>query len=347
MKQLVDHLAQTRRLDAEDYHTLLNGCDEHTLAYLREKAVRTARKQFGHNIYIRGLIEISSFCRNDCFYCGLRRSNSCAQRYRLTEAQILDCCHRGYNAGVRTFVLQGGEDPAFNDEKLIELILRIKGDFPGVAVTLSLGEREEESYLRLKEAGADRYLLRHEAADRSLYESIHPGEMSWQHRLDCVLSLKRAGYQTGIGMMVGVPGQTVDSLVKDLIFMESVEPEMIGIGPFIPHKNTPLGIYPAGNVDTTLMMIAIVRLMFPKALIPATTALSTISQEGHRQGILSGANVIMPNLSPVEVRDCYSIYDCKANRGCEAVEGLRMLEEELKTIGYRIDYSKGDHHDHI
>lgn len=347
MKELVDRLAQTRRLDSEGYHTLLNGCDDQTLAYLREKAVRTACKQFGHNIYIRGLIEISSYCRNDCLYCGLRRSNSHAERYRLTDSQILDCCLKGYAAGVRTFVLQGGEDPVFNDERLVQLIRQIKEDFPGVAVTLSLGERTEESYLRLKEAGADRYLLRHEAADRSLYESIHPVGMSWQHRLDCVLSLKRAGFQTGTGMMIGVPGQSVDSLVEDLVFMEGVEPEMIGIGPFIPHKDTPLGTYPAGSLDRTLMMTAIIRLMFPKALIPATTALSTLSPDGHRQGILSGANIIMPNLSPIEVRDCYSIYDGKANRGCEAVEGLRLLEDELKTIGYRIDYSKGDHHDHI
>lgn len=347
MKKLVDRLVNDHTLDAEEYRNLINGCDDQTLAYLRNEAVRTARKQFGQNIYIRGLIEISSICRNDCLYCGLRRSNASAQRYRLSDTQIMECCSRGYAAGFRTFVLQGGEDPAFSDERLCSLIRRIKSGYPDAAVTLSLGERQEESYQKLYEAGGDRYLLRHEAADRHLYEAIHPEDMSWSNRLDCVRSLKRTGFQTGTGMMAGVPGQTVDSIVEDLLFMEEIKPEMIGIGPFIPHKDTPLGHHSAGSFKLTVMLTAMARLMFPKALIPVTTALATLSPEGRRAGILSGANVIMPNLSPVEVRDSYSIYEGKVCRGAESAEGMALLEKELRTIGYETDYSRGDHYDWI
>jgi biotin synthase len=347
MKSIADRLIQTGRLEAFEYRSLIYGCDDQTLAYLQENAVRTAVEQFGHSIYVRGLIEISSYCRNNCLYCGLRRDNIHASRYRLTDSQILECCRKGYAAGLRTFVLQGGEDPAFDEKRLTGLIKIIKTEFPDAALTLSLGEMSTDVYTSLKQAGADRYLLRHEAADRSLYEKLHPSEMSWSNRRRCIADLKELGYQTGIGMMVGVPGQTVDSLVEDLMFMQEINPEMIGIGPFIPHKDTPLGAHPSGTIRQTLLLIAIIRLMFPKALIPSTTALATLSSDGRKAGILSGANVVMPNLSPCDVREKYEIYEGKASTGCEAYEGLRTLEEEIGKIGYKIDYSRGDYNDKV
>ena len=347
MKSIADRLIQTGRLEAFEYRSLIYGCDDQMLAYLRENAVRTAVEQFGHSIYVRGLIELSSYCRNNCLYCGLRRDNIHASRYRLTDSQILECCRKGYAAGLRTFVLQGGEDPAFNEKRLTGLIREIKAEFPDAALTLSLGEMSPDVYMSLRQAGADRYLLRHEAADRSLYERLHPSEMSWSNRRRCIADLKELGYQTGIGMMVGVPGQTVDSLVEDLMFMQEINPEMIGIGPFIPHKDTPLGAHPPGSLRQTLLLIAIVRLMFPQALIPSTTALATLASDGRKAGILSGANVVMPNLSPCDVREKYEIYEGKAIKGCEAYEGLRTLEEETIGFGYKIDYSRGDYNDKV
>lgn len=347
MKGIADRLIQTGRLDACGYRNLLNGCDDQTLAYLRNEAVRTACAQFGQNIYVRGLIEVSSFCRNNCLYCGLRRDNTKAERYRLTDSEIMDCCRKGYSAGLRTFVLQGGEDPAFGTERLCRLASQIKSGFPDVALTLSMGQMSRESYQALREAGTDRYLLRHEAADRDLYRQLHPREMSWEERRRCITDLKGLGYQTGIGMMVGVPGQTVDSLVEDLMYIQETAPEMVGIGPFIPHRETPLGSHPAGSLRTTVLLIAIVRLMLPDALIPSTTALATLSPSGRMDSILSGANVIMPNLSPGNVRARYEIYEGKACSGSEAVEGLRTLEMEMASIGYKIDYSRGDYNGKI
>jgi biotin synthase len=347
MKDIADRLVHTGRLDAQEYRNLLNGCDDQTLAYLQNEAVRTACAQFGQNIYLRGLIEVSSYCRNNCLYCGLRKENTKAERYRLSDEQIIECCRNGYSAVLRTFVLQGGEDPAFGLDRLCRLAAHIKKDFPEAALTLSLGEMSRDAYAELRKAGVDRYLLRHEAADRDLYRQIHPGGMSWENRRRCIADLKELGYQTGIGMMVGVPGQTADSLVEDLLFMQEVEPEMIGIGPFIPHRETPLGGHQPGSLRTTVLLISIVRLMFPKALIPATTALATLSPSGRKEGILSGANVIMPNLSPGDVRAKYEIYEGKASSGCEAIEGLKSLEKELDSIGYRLDYSRGDYNGKI
>lgn len=342
MKELAERLTRTHRLDAAGYHTLLAECDDTTLALLRDYAVRTAHTQFGRGIYVRGLIEVGSVCRNDCLYCGLRRSNTQAERYRLSDEQILECCREGYAAGFRTFVLQGGEDAVWSDVRLVALIRQIKEECEGAAVTLSLGERSRESYEVLRQAGADRYLLRHEAADKALYESLHPSDMLWERRMKCISDLKELGFQTGVGMMVGVPGQTVESLVEDLLFMERINPEMIGIGPFIPHRNTPLGEYSAGSLRMTLLLVSVVRLMFPQALIPATTALATLAPNGRREGILSGANVVMPNLSPSGVRSKYAIYEGKASSGSEAAEGLAQLEQELNEIGYHVDYARGD-----
>lgn len=343
MRDLVHRLVGERTLKRDEFRALIASCDSHTLEYIRKESVRTAQERFGHGIFVRGLIEISSFCRNDCAYCGLRRSNRTAERYRLSHEQIMECCKEGYDAGLRTFVLQGGEDATLTDEWLEQIIHDIRHIYPDVAITLSLGERSYASYKRLYDAGATRYLLRHEAANEELYRKLHPHTMSHANRITCIENLKEIGYQTGMGMMIGVRGQSVDDLVDDLLLMERIRPQMIGIGPFIPHRNTPLGDYPAGSVELTLLMLSIVRLMHPSALIPSTTALATISAQGRRMGILSGANVVMPNLTPPSERKKYAIYEDKASSGSEAVEGLRALEQELNEIGYHIDYSRGDY----
>lgn len=343
MRDLVHRLVGERTLKRDEFRALIASCDSQTLEYIRKESVRTAQERFGHGIFVRGLIEISSFCRNDCAYCGLRRSNRSAERYRLSHEQIMECCQEGYDAGLRTFVLQGGEDASLTDERLEQIIHDIRHTYPDVAITLSLGERSYDSYKRLYDAGATRYLLRHEAANEELYRKLHPQTMSHANRITCIENLKDIGYQTGMGMMIGVRGQSVDDLVDDLLLMERIRPQMIGIGPFIPHRNTPQGEYPAGSVELTLLMLSIVRLMHPSALIPSTTALATLSAEGRRMGILSGANVVMPNLTPPSERKKYAIYEDKASSGSEAVEGLRALEQELNEIGYHIDYSRGDY----
>ena len=343
MRDLVHRLVGERTLKRDEFRALIASCDSQTLEYIRKESVRTAQERFGHGIFVRGLIEISSFCRNDCAYCGLRRSNRTAERYRLSHEQIMECCKEGYDAGLRTFVLQGGEDATLTDEWLEQIIHDIRHTYPDVAITLSLGERSYDSYKRLYDAGATRYLLSHEAANKELYSKLHPQTMSHANRIACIENLKEIGYQTGMGMMIGVRGQSVDDLVDDLLLMERIRPQMIGIGPFIPHRNTPLGDYPAGSVELTLLMLSIVRLMHPSALIPSTTALATLSAEGRRMGILSGANVVMPNLTPPSERKKYAIYENKASSGSEAVEGRRALEQELNEIGYHIDYSRGDY----
>ena len=345
MRELVEQLASSHSLDATSLGTLIDACatDPSVLQHLRDNAVRTARQQFGLGIYIRGLIELSSYCRADCLYCGLRRSNRTAERYRRTKEEVMECCKEGYALGFRTFVLQGGEDGTHSDEWLTELLSHIRSLYPDVAITLSLGERSEESYIRLRRAGANRYLLRHEAANEALYDSLHPSGRGIKHRLACVEALQRADYQVGMGMMIGVKGQTTQHLVEDLKLIERYRPQMVGIGPFLPHHATPLGNEPKGDLALTLAAVAITRLMLPKALIPSTTALATLSPTGRLEGILSGANVVMPNLSPSDVRAKYAIYENKASWGREAAEGLNALESELSTIGYHIDYSRGDY----
>ncbi len=345
MRELVEQLASNHRLDNQSLKKLLAGCvaEDALLQLLRDYAVRTAREQFGLGIYIRGLIEVSSYCRCDCLYCGLRRSNRSAERYRLTKDEILACCAEGYNLGFRTFVLQGGEDGTHTDSWLVDVVSTIRNTYPDVAITLSLGERSEESYRKLYEAGANRYLLRHEAADAELYDSLHPSSRGLKHRLECVEALKRCGYQVGMGMMIGVKGQTIDHVVEDLQLVAKMDCQMVGIGPFMPHSSTPLGGEPAGDLRLTLAAVAIARLMLPSALIPSTTALATLSPRGRLEGILSGANVVMPNLSPSDIRAKYAIYENKASWGKEAAEGLKALDEELHTIGYHIDYARGDY----
>lgn len=310
---------------------------------LYAKADKVRRQYYGDKVYIRGLIEISNYCKNNCLYCGIRAGNSCADRYRLTKEQILSCCHLGYDLGFRTFVMQGGEDMHFTDEFMCELIYKIKSLYSDCAVTLSLGERSYDSYKKMFDAGADRYLLRHETANDVHYSRLHPENMSLSARKECLFNLKEIGYQVGSGFMVGSPFQTAENLAEDLLFLKELNPHMIGIGPFISHKDTPFKDKQSGSLYLTLKMVSILRLMFPKALIPATTALSSISPSGREQGLKAGANVVMPNLSPGDVRDKYSLYNNKAHSGSEAAESLELLKSLVKKAGYEIVVDRGDY----
>lgn len=301
-----------------------------------------ALARFGSSIYVRGLIEFTNFCRNDCLYCGIRRSNLHAARYRLTQEEILACCARGHELGFRTFVLQGGEDPYFTDDRVVELARAVKSAWPDCALTLSIGEKSAETYRRFREAGAARYLLRHESANPAHYARLHPAAQTFAARRSCLCELKAAGFQTGAGMMVGTPWQTTDDLAEDLLFLRELQPEMAGIGPFIPHHDTPFRDIPAGSVEQTLVMLALTRLMLPRVLLPATTALGTAAGDGRERGILAGANVLMPNLSPPGNRKNYMLYDNKISDGDEAAENLRALKERIANIGYEIVTDRGD-----
>lgn len=309
---------------------------------LREAAVEKRRSIYGNSVFVRGLIEISSYCKNDCLYCGLRRSNAHAERYRLTDEEILYCAGAGHELGFRTFVLQGGEDAYFTDGRLAPLVRELKKRFPDCAVTLSLGERSRESYKALREAGADRYLLRHETADAEHYARLHPAEMSFENRMECLKTLRELGYQVGAGFMVGSPFQTPETLAKDLKFIEKFKPEMCGIGPFVPHHATPFADFPAGTAELTCFLLSVIRLIHPPVLLPSTTALGTIDPMGREKGILAGANVVMPNLSPVSVRKSYAIYDNKICTGEEAAECRGCLERRIRSIGYETVVDRGD-----
>ena len=339
---LIDKLAAEHKLSKEEYLTLLAGCDAEEAEYLAEKARAEKEKYYGNNVFIRGLIEISNICKNDCYYCGIRRSNQNCERYRLTEEDILECCREGYELGFRTFVLQGGEDGYFTDERLVALLHSIKENHPDCAVTLSLGERSKASYKTLKEAGADRYLLRHETANKEHYGKLHPAELSWKHRMECLKWLRECGYQVGAGFMVGSPYQTVEMLAEELKFIEEFKPEMCGIGPFIPHKDTCFKEEPAGSVETTLLLLSMIRLIHPKVLLPATTALGTMAENGRERGILAGANVVMPNLSPASVRKKYMLYDNKLSDGAESAQAKEELEKRMESIGCTVVVDRGD-----
>ena len=343
MEKLIDKLHQKHTLTAEEYRSLLLCEDTTTNVYLQKKAQQTTIDRFGNAVFIRGLIEISNRCRNNCLYCGIRKGNTMVSRYALSRETILSCCREGHALGFRTFVLQGGEDVSQTDDWVTETISAVRKEFPDCAITLSLGEKSKEAYQRFFEAGANRYLLRHETFNETHYQELHPSEMSRNHRLRCLEWLKEIGYQTGTGIMVGSPGQTIDHLVEDLLFIERFHPEMIGIGPFIPHAETPFANKPAGSIKLTLKLLSILRLMHPSALIPATTALASLSSDGRERGILAGANVVMPNLSPSSVREKYSLYNQKAAFGSEAAEGLKLLEEQLNKIGYTISNERGDY----
>lgn len=339
---LIDRLAAGEMLSRGEFACLLEHRDTELRDYLFAKAREVQHRWFGDKVYIRGLIEFTNYCKNNCYYCGIRRGNPNASRYRLTEAQILACCEAGHALGFRTFVLQGGEDPYFTDDRIVALVRMIKERYPDCAVTLSIGEKERESYEAYFAAGADRYLLRHETADPAHYGLLHPAELSLAHRKECLKNLKEIGFQTGAGFMVGSPGQTMDSLLDDLEYLRELQPEMVGIGPFIPHHDTPFADQPAGTLELTLFLLGLVRLLLPRVLLPATTALGTIAPGGREQGILAGANVVMPNLSPCDVREKYLLYDNKICTGNEAAECLAGLRESMASIGYQVAVERGD-----
>lgn len=340
--KLIDKLEQYHSLDRQEWIRLIRGRTPETAACLFERAGKIRNRYYGNNVYIRGLIEFTNYCKNDCYYCGIRKSNTKADRYRLSEEQILACCEHGYELGFRTFVLQGGEDGYFTDSRMEDIVSSIRRQWPDCAITLSIGERSYDSYRRLFEAGADRYLLRHETFDRTHYGKLHPPSLSAAHRQQCLRDLKEIGYQVGTGFMVGSPYQTEENLADDMLFIKELNPHMVGIGPFVPHHDTPFSDKPAGTLELTLFMLGLLRLMLPKVLLPATTALGTIAPDGRERGILAGANVVMPNLSPAGFREKYLLYDNKLCTGAEAAESLRQLDERLHTAGCRIAFGRGD-----
>ncbi|MBQ9461613.1 MAG: [Clostridia bacterium] len=342
MKKLIEKLEKQSILTKEEYAALIRNPTPELADILFEKSVSIRQKYYGRDVYIRGLIEFTSYCKNDCYYCGLRCSNRNAQRYRLTKDEILDCCRNGYGLGFRTFVLQGGEDPYFTRERLVDIISSIKNEWPDCALTLSVGEKTYEEYKAYYDAGADRYLLRHETANDDHYRRLHPKELSPENRKRCLRDLKSIGYQVGCGFMVGSPWQTEDDLAEDLLFIKELQPQMVGIGPFIPQHDTPFGDKRAGTLELTLFMLGLLRLTVPYALLPATTALGTIDPLGREKGIQAGANVVMPNLSPVSVRKKYLLYDNKICTGDEAAECKNCLEMRMKSIGYNVVVSRGD-----
>lgn len=327
---------------SSDIKHLLTTSDPQAVDALMEEACRVRDEVYGRRVFMRGLIEVSSHCRNNCFYCGLRRDVQC-RRYRLTKEQILDCCRIGHQLGFRTFVLQGGEDAWFTDERVCDIVSAIRSLFPDCAVTLSLGERSRQSYAALRAAGADRYLLRHETADAAHYARLHPSEMSFDNRMRCLQDLRQLGFQVGAGFMVGSPFQTLDTIIEDLQFIDRFRPEMVGIGPFIPASGTPFESHPAGSVELTVRLLAVIRLIHPHVLLPATSALGTLHPQGRERAIAAGANVVMPNLSPQDTRALYSIYNNKLATGSEAAESAADIRARLKAIGMDVPTDRGDY----
>jgi len=342
MKNWIDKLVQESCLSRREWTELIENRSQTDAEYLFEQARIVRERVYGRDVYLRGLIEFSGYCRNDCFYCGLRASNRMAQRYRLTKNEILECCKTGYELDFRTFVLQSGEDPYFSDAIMVDVISAIRANYPDCAITLSIGEKDRESFQKFFDAGADRYLLRHETANPDHYAILHPPSLSPENRKRCLQDLKEIGYQVGAGFMVGSPGQTTQHLADDMLFLKELNPQMVGIGPFIPHKDTPFGAQPQGTLELTLFMLACLRLMLPNALLPATTALGTIHPNGRELGIKAGANVIMPNLSPMNVREKYMPYDGKISSGDEAAESFQRIRKQMESIGYNVAVSRGD-----
>ncbi|MDE6785278.1 MAG: [FeFe] hydrogenase H-cluster radical SAM maturase HydE [Ruminococcus sp.] len=336
MIELVEKLHENNNLTDKELKQLIETDDKNTAQILRQRADETRRKYYGNKVFLRGLIEISSFCRNDCLYCGIRCSNKSAERFRLTENKIISCAESGYKRGFRTFVLQGGEDDYYTDERMCRIITQIKEKCPDCAVTLSLGERTPESYRLMKRAGADRYLLRHEAADTELYQKLHPPKMILDKRINCLYNLKVEGYQVGAGFMVGAPFQTVDNIIADLRFLQNLNPHMVGIGPFVPHHATPFSGCAGGTVGLTVRLLGIIRLMLSEVLLPATTALGTISPDGRILGLQTGCNVVMPNISPDDSRDKYELYNNKST------EELSNIIADIERAGYEVSMERGD-----
>ena len=327
LQSVVEKLVSGGDITREEIILLLENRNEETQSYLAQKASAVARENYGNKVFVRGLIEFTNYCKNDCYYCGIRCSNKNASRYRLTREEILECASHGYDLGFRTIVLQGGEDAFYKDDLIADIVKSIKSEHPDCAVTLSIGEKSFESYKKFFDAGADRYLLRH---------------LSAENRQQCLYNLKKIGFQTGAGFMVGSPYQTIENIADDLLFLKKLDPEMIGIGPFIPHKETPFADMTAGTLELTLYLLSIIRLMLPTVLLPATTALGTIDPRGRELGILAGANVVMPNLSPVSVRKKYDLYDNKICTGEEAAECMNCLKRRIESIGYEIVTDRGD-----
>ena len=340
-KKLIDFLSENHYLSEDEYLYLIKNRNEETAEYLSHKADKVRREIYGNKIFVRGLIEISNVCKNDCYYCGIRSSNKNCDRYKLSESDILSCCENGYNSGFRTFVLQGGEG-VFSVDFICDTVKKIKEKYPVCAVTLSLGEYQKNDFLKMKDAGADRYLLRHETICKNHYEKLHPQNMSYENRIRCLKDLKDLKFQVGCGFLVGSPFQTEEIIAKEFKFIEEFSPEMCGIGPFIPQKDTPFKNEKAGTAEETAYYLSIIRLIKPNILLPATTALGTIKQGGRELGILSGANVLMPNLSPEKERSKYTLYDNKLSTGVESAEQIEVLKEQIKNIGYEIICDRGD-----
>ncbi len=341
-RELIELLNREHRLEAAQWAQLFASYTADDLDFAMAMAREIAVERFGKTIYFRGIVEFSNYCKNDCYYCGIRCSNRKVSRYRLEQEDILQCCQEGYESGFRTFVLQGGEDAWFTDERMCDLIRAIKERYPDCAVTLSLGERSRASYEAMFEAGADRYLLRHETADTDHYALLHPARQTLAERMRCLMDLKEIGYQTGCGIMVGSPGQTPATLAKDMCFMQDFRPEMVGVGPFLPHQDTPFKEEAPGSVETTLLTLALCRIMLPGVLLPSTTALGTVEGDGRKKGVLAGCNVIMPNLSPLAVRKKYMLYDNKSGTDLTAAEGITMLRRQMEEIGYEVVVGRGD-----
>ena len=341
-KELIDKLESNQILSFNEYLTLINN-REYCREYLAERAAAVRNKIYGKTVFIRGLIEISSYCKNDCYYCGIRASNKNAERYRLTVDEIISCADSGYKLGFRTFVMQGGEDGYYTDSMLCDVIGEIKRRYPECAVTLSLGERSYDSYKALKDAGADRYLLRHETCSKEHYKKLHPANMSYDNRLRCINDLKSLGFQVGVGFMVGSPYQMDEDLANELLFLKKINPQMVGIGPFIPHCDTGFKNFQSGSAELTTFMLSLIRLTLPNVLLPATTALGTIDPLGREKGIMAGANVLMPNLSPVDVRKKYSLYNNKICTGEEAAQCINCLKTRIEKTGCKIVTARGDY----
>ncbi len=338
---LIDRLCAEHRLELCEYEALISGRTAELSDYAAKHADRVRREIYGNRVFVRGLIEVGNYCRNDCYYCGIRKSNQSCERYLLSDDDILSCCREGYSLGFRTFVLQGGEG-IFPLERTLSIVRRIKADFPDCAVTLSLGEYDTEDYREMRKAGADRYLLRHETADREHYEKLHPREMSFENRMRCLYDLKKLGFQVGCGFMVGSPYQTDGCLSKDLKFIETFSPQMCGIGPYLPQKDTPFAEFQKGSADKTVYLLSLIRLIKPNILLPATTALGTADSKGRERGILAGANVVMPNLSPVSVRKKYALYDDKICTSDESAQCKNCLSARMKSIGFEVVTDRGD-----
>lgn len=340
--KLIDKLYEKNSLSKDEILYILDNINKSEVDYLCEKAVITRKKHYDNKVFMRGLIEFTNYCKNDCYYCGIRCSNKNISRYRLSLDDIMECADLGHKLGYRTFVLQGGEDNYFTDDKIIEIIKSIKNKYSDCAITLSIGEKSYDSYKKFFDAGADRYLLRHETATEDHYEKLHPKNLSLSNRINCLKNLKEIGYQVGAGFMVDSPYQNNENLAEDLIFLKSLNPEMVGIGPFIPHQDTIFKDEPTGTLNKSVIVLALARLLLPTALIPATTALGTINPNGREAGLKAGCNVVMPNLSPTDVRSKYALYDNKICTGDEAAECRKCIERRINTAGYVVDTSRGD-----